>query len=99
MAPPLYVGEDWQLPALALYSTISTSCVNPAVEASGRRQRKVKPRCFAQTEAWLSRSHLPHLLSLALHAGAGGARNRAISDTMSANICCSTATSAIVKVA
>src|SRR3954471_22373782 len=30
MVTPLYVDEDWQLPALALYSTIGTSCVNPA---------------------------------------------------------------------
>src|SRR5215213_2250574 len=34
----------------------------------------------------------------AAHAGAGGARNRTISDRMSANICCDTATSAIWKV-
>jgi hypothetical protein len=33
---------------------------------------------FACIEAYLSRPHLPHLLSLATHAGAGGARKRAI---------------------
>ena len=38
------------------------------------------------------------LLPPAAHAGAGGARSRAISDRMSANICRDTATSAIWKV-
>jgi hypothetical protein len=37
---------------------------------------------------------LPHLLLLASHAGAGGARSRAISDRISANIRRGTATSA-----
>src|SRR6516162_7185924 len=40
---------------------------------------------------------LVHLAS-ARHAGVGGARSRAISDRMSANICRDTATSAIWKV-
>jgi hypothetical protein len=38
------------------------------------------------------RIRFPHL-----HAGAGGARSRAISDKISANICRDTATSAIWK--
>jgi hypothetical protein len=46
-------------------------------------------------------THLPSLArafwSRAAHAGAGGARSRAISDRISANICRGTATSAICK--
>ena len=53
-----------------------------------------EPRCSARTEAYHSSGRLPDLLPLAAHAGAGGARSRAISDRMSANICCGTATSA-----
>ena len=40
-------------------------------------------------------SPLPHFMPLAAHAGAGGARSRAIRDRMSANICHNTATSTI----
>src|SRR6516225_10943575 len=43
-------------------------------------------------------SPLPHFMPLAAHAGVGGARSRAISDRMSANICRDTATSAIWNV-
>ena len=43
-------------------------------------------------------SPLPHLLPLPPHAGAGGARSRAISDRMSANSRRGTAISAIWKV-
>jgi hypothetical protein len=55
----------------------------------------VEPRCFAQTEAYLSCDRLPHLLPLLPHTGAGGAHSRVISDRMSMNICRGTATSAI----
>ena len=53
---------------------------------------------FAGTAAYLSRHRLPHLLFVAPHAGAGGARKQAIKDRMLANICRSTATWAIWKV-
>jgi hypothetical protein len=57
--------------------------------------RKWNRTVFAQIEADLSCGRLPHLLPLSPHASAGGARNLAISDRMSANICRDTATSAI----
>jgi CO/xanthine dehydrogenase FAD-binding subunit len=52
-------------------------------------------RCVACIEAHLWRRRPPHLSRSLGHAGAGGARNRAISDRTSANICRDTATSAI----
>ena len=54
-------------------------------------------RRFACIKAYLS-SHCPVHSAGAHHAGAGGARRRAISNRMSANICRGTATSAIWKV-
>ena len=48
--------------------------------------------------AYLSACPSPDLTPRASHAGAGGVRNPAISDSMSANIFLDTATSAIWKV-
>jgi hypothetical protein len=49
-------------------------------------------------KAHLYRRRLSHLVASSGHAGAGAARNRAISDRISANICRGTATSASWKV-
>jgi hypothetical protein len=75
-----------------------------ACRAPGRRQSHVLAVPLRQNAAFcLRRAHLTHGsvaasdLSAA-HAGAGGARSRAISDRMSANICRDTATSASWKV-
>jgi hypothetical protein len=48
--------------------------------------------------AYLFLRRLPHVNPSVHHAGAGGARSRAIIDRMSANICRDTATSAIWNV-
>src|SRR5271155_6026330 len=53
---------------------------------------------LASIKTHLCRRGLSHLTSSAGHAGAGGVRNRAISDRISANICRDTATSASWKV-
>jgi hypothetical protein len=57
--------------------------------------RSAETRCFAFTKACLCCHRLSHLTRSPVHSGAGGARSRAISDRMSANICRGTATSAI----
>ena len=49
-------------------------------------------------KAHLRCRRLPHLTLSSPHAGAGGARSRAISARMTANICRDTATSAIWNV-
>ena len=69
-----------------------------AIEAGGRRHRNAETRPIC-----LYRGIPPPLTTRctwpsAGHAGAGGARNRAISDKMSANVCRETATSAIWNV-
>ena len=54
--------------------------------------------CWARFKAHLCRRRLPNLTRSAPHAGAGGARSRAMSISMSLNICRDTATSAIWNV-
>ena len=58
---------------------------------------RLKLRRFAYTETRLYPQCRAHLAN-AVHAGAGGARSRAISYRMSANICRGTATLAIWNV-
>jgi hypothetical protein len=60
--------------------------------------RSAETCSFAMLKAHLYRRRLSHLVASSGHAGAGGARNRAISDRISANICRGTVTSASWKV-
>ena len=55
-------------------------------------------RCFVLIKAYLCRRRLSHLTASPGHAGAGGARSRAISIRISWNLCRGTVTSAIWKV-
>jgi len=66
-----------------------------AVEASGSPCLRHRNPPLSVLEAHLCRRRLSHLTRSAGHAGAGGARNWAISRKMSLNICRGTATSAI----
>src|SRR3954447_20517177 len=66
----------------------------PAAKEPDRTPRNTEAHRLARIRAHFDPRHLPHLLPLAPHTGAGGARNRAISDRMSANICLGTPTSA-----
>src|SRR5215213_2690060 len=70
----------------------------PEVKSPDRPPRRAGTHRLAFIRAHLCLCHLPPFLRLLLHAGAGGARSRAISDRISANICRGTATSAIWKV-
>ena len=65
-----------------------------AVDSTGTLKRAA----FARIKAYLSRRRPAASDPARRHAGAGGARSRAISDRISANICRDTATSAIWKV-
>ena len=60
--------------------------------------RSAGTRCFALIKAHLCRRRLPHLTRSPVHAGASGARSRAMRCRISWNICRGTATSAIWKV-
>ena len=68
------------------------------VGASDRPPGDARTRRFSSIKAHLCRRRPSHLTRSPVHAGAGGARNRAISDRISWNICRGTATSAIWKV-
>jgi hypothetical protein len=69
-----------------------------AAEAMCSRPASVRVGGFAFIRPQLSRCRLSLSASGPAHAGAGGARNRTISDRMSANICRDTATSALWQV-
>jgi hypothetical protein len=62
------------------------------------RPRGAGTRCFAFVKAHLCRRRVWHLTRSPVHAGAGGARSRAMSIRISLNIWRGTATSAIWKV-
>jgi hypothetical protein len=66
-----------------------------AIEACPCGHREAGTRRLAGIEACLSLRRPLHFDLSAPHADAGGARSRAISDRISANICVGTATSAI----
>jgi hypothetical protein len=68
----------------------------PGSDTASKTRRDAKVRRFVRIEAYLSHRQL-HPVRGAPHAGAGGARSRAISNRMSWNICRGTATSAICE--
>jgi len=94
------VGPDPPSLALAATKFQNSLAANLVTAPKGGLVGLAAPKLVALPliKAHLYRRRLSHLVTSSGHAGAGGARNRAISDRISANICRGTATSASWKV-
>src|ERR1019366_7013642 len=81
---------------------LAAQSASPITDALGSKAEDCPPRGagtgrFAFIKTQLCRRRRSHLIPSSGHAGAGGARNWAISDRISLNICRGTATSASWK--